>query len=555
MPRYGFALQIPNRSLTSVLLVEPTAGVDLTQPSTDLPPGSIPYSENFIFREGAIEPRATLTYQTGNPTPLQARVTGGMEVMSTTGIRYPVVSYVTSMAWFSNNSWSELSYVSAGGVNNAPSGSSTSLWDATQIYYALRDENLAVFANGSYQTLYCWESNTTVFSTLTGAPRAKYITAFDNYLLAFNIRDTGSVESTYPQRVQWSDRGSASSWTQGLAGFEELLAMRGEGTRIMAQDNRVILFSDKEIWQGYPSAFPSVFRFEPYDRTVGCPYPWTASDTPIGIIFLARNLQTYLLPKAGGPATPIGHRFWRELRETLQAPEQAWAVYDHQTDHYQLYYRATGDAGISRAVYLNLTTGAWAPQRFDPINGTLALSRGFPVTGVAESSSATSWDGMAGFTWDGAAELTWDSLGTVVSSPDRRDLYIGSEYGTIYLFDSNGTGDRGEIIVSGNTVVRTPCLWRSPALWAEAPGQQKTVTEWRADYESPSASSLTVRFSTDHGASFALNLGVNVRDASIQSQVVAHPYIASRFPMFQIESDGFRYRLFRFLVTARLGGR
>src|SRR5207247_3619549 len=112
--------------------------------------------------------------------------------------------------------------------------------------------------------------------------RPIFVAAYDNYLLAFNIRDPGSAQSDFVQRVQWNDRGSASSWTGGLAGYEDLLAMRGQGTRIVTQDNRVILFSDAEIWQGYPSNFPFVFRFEPLDRSIGCPYSWTISDTPQG---------------------------------------------------------------------------------------------------------------------------------------------------------------------------------------------------------------------------------------------------------------------------------
>lgn len=548
MPSYGFPLQIPNRSLTSLLVLEPTLGIDASQPSVDAPLGSTPQSENYIMREGGLEPRPVLQLRNTNPQPMQTVVTGGWEFADTLNNRYPVVSGTTKLAWFSTGSWSQLSYVSAAGINDPPAGSSTSYWDATQIYYDLQDQNIAILANGSYQSLYCWQSGTTVFSSLTGAPRAKFVTAFDNYILAFNTRDPGSANSEYVQRVQWNDRGSASSWTGGLAGFEDLLAMRGQGTRIVAQDNRIILFSDKEIWQGFPSNFPFVFRFEPLDRSVGCPYSWTVSDTPRGLIFLARNLQTYLLPKEGGTAVPIGQRLYRTIRESIDAPERAWAVYDPATDQHQLYYPTLGGSGFpQRAVYLNLTEGSWAPQTFAAASGGISLTRGFAVTGLAQSSSATSWGGLqaAGLRWADLSR-TWASLGTQTISADRRDVYLGSSTGTVYLYDSVATNDNGTPVI---------CKWRSTALWGEIPGREKTVTEWRADYQGNSASSLTLKFSQTQGASFDAGVGLALPANSALSQSVAYPYTSARFPMFEVSSEGWRYRLFRFFLTARLGGR
>lgn len=546
MPSYGVPLNIPNRSLTSLLVVEPTLGIDSSQPSVDAPLGSTPLSDNFIMREGALEMRPTLQLRNANPQPMAVPVTGGWEFQDTLNNRFPVVSGTTTLAWFSTGSWSRLSYVSSFGLNDPPAGSATSYWDATQVYDAFQDQNIAILANGSYQSLGCWQSNTTVFSTLTGAPRAKFVTAYDNYLLAFNIRSP--IDADLVQRVQWNDRGSASSWTGGLSGFEDLLAMRGQGTRIVTQDNRVILFSDAEIWQGSPSNFPFVFRFEPLDRSVGCPYSWTIADTPRGLIFLARNLQAYLLPKGGGVAAPIGQRLYRTIRESIDAPERAWALYDPGTDQYQLYYPIQGGTGLpQRAVYLNMTEGSWAPQSFDVTSGGLSLTRGFAVTGLAQSSSATSWDGAgaAGFTWNNV-NRTWASFDTQTVTADRRDIYLGSSAGTVFVMDSNATTDNG---------IAVPCKWRSTALWGEIPDRSKTLTEWRAEYQGNSASRLTVRFSQNQGASFDAGVGLQLPANSAISQAIAYPYVNARYPMFQVESDGQRYRLFRFYLKARFGAR
>ena len=548
MAFYGFPLQIPNRSLTSLLIIEPTLGLDSSQPSVDAPLGSTPSSDNFLMREGALEPRPMLTLRTTNPQPLSSPVLGGWEFTNVENTRYPVISGTTVLAWYSTGSWSVLSYVVAGGVNSPPVGSNTSYWDATQIYYDQRDENIAVLANGSYQSLFCWESNTTVFSTLTGAPQAKFVAAMDNYLVAFNVRDPGSQSSAFVQRVMWSDRGSASSWTGGLSGFEDLLDMRGQGTRILAQENRLILFSDAEIWQGVTSDFPFVFRFQPLDRSVGCPYSFTATPTPQGIIFLARNLQTYLLPKAGGAAVPIGQRMHREVRESIDAPERAWSVYDQNTDQWQLYYPIRGGSGRpQRALYLNLQDGSWAPQSFDRVSGGLSLTRGFTVTGLATSSSATSWGGLqaAAVRWADLS-MSWAALNGLTITQDARSVYIGSSGGTVYELGSTVTSDNGTPVES---------RWRSGGLEGLNPGEQKTVTKFRVDYQADSASSLTIRFSQNAGASFEAGRRINLPATSGLSQGVDDPYLPAKYPMFELTSEGQRYRLFRFFVTMRKGGR
>jgi len=245
---------------------------------------------------------------------------------------------------------------------------------------------------------------------------------------------------------------------------------------------------------------------------------------------------------------PIGGRFHRSIRETIDVPERAWSVFDQATRQWQLYYPTLGGTGFpQKAVYLNVDEPSWAPQTFDPVGGSLSLTRGFTVTGLAQTSAATSWDqaGAAGMVWDTTAQ-TWDSFDTATLSADRRDVYLGSSGGTVYRLDSVATSDVG---------IPIPNRWRSTALWGEMPGRQKTVTEWRVDYQADSASSLTLRFSQNQGGSFEQAVGVNLPAVSGASQGIAYPYLPARYPQFEISSEGQRFRLFRFTITARIGGR
>lgn len=542
--RGGFPLRVPIRSASSVLVVEPTLGIDASQPSVDAPLGSTPRSSNYIMRDGALEPRPMLTLRNATPHVLgNDPILGAYELVSVGDARFPIVSGTTRMAVYGQaatpNGWSLLSYVSAGGINSPPALSGTDeYWDFTQTYSADRDENWAIGAVGSYQTMYVTQSDTTVFSTLTGAPRAKYVTAMDNYVLAFNLRE-GSAD--YVQRVQWSDRGSPV-FTGGLSGFEDLLAMRGQGTRITVQDNRIILFSDEEIWQGVQGDTVFPWRFGPYDTSRGCPYSWTIAQTPLGLIFLGKDYQVYLLPKGGGQSQPIGQRLHRSIRNQIDQPGRAWAVYDNTLGQYQLYYPIRGGSGFpQRAVYLDINTGAWAPQSFDETGGTLSLTRGVEIV---VSSSATTYGGA------GAASLRYADVGMTYAEmggvSEQRTVLAGSSKGTLYTFNSTATSDNGTAV---------PCYWQSTGIAGGDPTKQKTVREFRLDYQGDSASSLTVRFSQNLGGSFGLETRLDLPSASGMSQAIAYPYFAARYPSFEIRGEGQRQRIHRFWMEYRESGR
>lgn len=539
-PFYGFPLPIPSRTAQQVAVAEPTLGFDSSQPPADLVPGQSPSFENLLLRDGGMEPRPMLTLRTTNPQPMgPIAISGGLEVVDVTGTRYPVVSGTTRLAWYSNTSWSVLSYVSSFGLSSPPAANAGDYFDFTQIYYPRADENLAMAAHDSYDTLLCWQAGTTVFSNMTGAPRARRVTALDNFVLAGNLRSGGS---DYVQRVQWSDRGDPSNWTGGLSGFEDLMDMRGQITRLVTHDNAVIVFSDEEIWKGLRSNFPNTFVFTPYDRSVGCPYPWTATQTPLGVMFLAKDYQIYLLPRGGGGAVPIGQRLQPSVRNVLDHPTRAFGVYDKVTGHYQFTYPIRGGSGYpQRAAWLNIATGAWAPQTYDAIGGAVSLTRGFEIT---VTSAATTWDGWL-IPWD-TETLTWDELG---GASEDRAVLMGSSTGTLFYLSSNATNDNGVVCRS---------RWRSGALApADAdPARMQTVTRVDVRYSATAASNLTLRFSTDQGMNFDAGQRLALGPVSTESAARVDAYVAAYHPTLELVSEGVRgWRVFGFQVTMRQGGR
>ena len=127
-----------------------------------------------------------------------------------------------------------------------------------------------------------------------------------------------------------------------------------------------------------------------------------------------------------------------------------------------------------------------------------------------------------------------------------RAIAVGSSAGTMFLLDSTGTNDNGVAVVS---------RWQSGALLGDDPAEQKTVTELRIDYQSASASSVTAQYSRDNGATFQGGQAVPMPAASVMSQGVAYPYLAARYPMFEVFTQGVRHRVARFQMTFLRGGR
>lgn len=540
LTRFGLPFPARPQSDETTFVWEPTLGIKLDQPISDLEPGFTPSAQNYIVLNGALTPRNYLTPRSTQSVQPRIPILGGMEVVDVLGQTYPFASHATQPLWYSVGSWSLLSYTSAFGVNDPPANSGNSLWDMTQMYSDRNDENVVVFASPSYQSLYVWQSNTTVFSSLTGAPRARAVAVFNNYLMAWNIRQGNS---DFVQRLQWSDRGSLSSWTgsNSLAGFLDILDAKGQGTKLIPQEDRLLAFTDKEVWQVFNVGLPSIFDYRAVDRTVGCPWPGTIVDTPNGVLFLAQDYNVYAIPRGGGNAVKVGQAIQQELQDNIDFPRRAWALYDRENNQYQLYYPTRGGTGYAQsALYLDLDGAAWMPQTF-----TQSVSYGWQGS-LGTSSKGTTWADLtaAGLTWNDLSQ-TWAQLaGSGGFGP--LSVYAGSSDGTMYYMSSGATRDDGQPVT---------LRWRSHGLGGGDPRQLKTLREVRLDYQADSTSDVTVRISMDGGQTFDVGQRVQVPPASVESQAVFYVFGAGRYPMFEVVQDSGKMRIYRCHATFRKQGR
>ena len=539
-------------------------GLDTSEPATDIEPGRATTMQNLTVRDGGIQQRPVLrSYPSiGSNVPMVSQVLGGAEIVSVTGVPRQVVSGTTNWAWFSDGSWSALSYVTAGGVSDPPSLSTVQYWDIVQIYDPNSDEMIAVGAPGSHQSLYCWKSGSTLFSTLSTAPRAKYVAPYDNYLMALNIRDPVSANSIYVQRVQWSDRGDPSNWTAGLSGFEDLLDMRGAGTRIIADGRRIVIFSDLEIWQGVTANAPFQFLFSAIDRGVGCPYPNTISQTPLGIMFLGNGNRIYLLPKDGGGAREIGQRVLVLLRDTHQIAnaERAWSVYDSYTNTWRLYYRVNGSGPDYPvyAVWFHLDSGEWTSQRYNSysVGGatSIPLTRGWAAR-VTTSSNGTEWDdsGFSG-TWTWATvPFTWSQL-AAATTYGPSTMFAGASTGSVYKEWSDV-----DYSIEDSTLTLIS-RWQGAVVAQSVADNLKEVTEVGVDFATPiSIGTMVIGVGSNANPTQSYQ-EISTRGTAVENprQLTAFVRATLRYPMVTLQSGNggqtFPGKVRRLSVRFRVGG-
>jgi hypothetical protein len=431
-----------------------------------------------------------------------------------------------------------------------------SYWDLIQTYDPVSDDMIAVGAPGSYQSLYCWKSGSTLFSTLTSAPRAKYVASYDNYLVALNVRDPASATSLYVQRVQWSDRGNPSNWTAGLSGFEDLLDMKGQGTRIISDGRRMVIFSDLEIWQGVTANAPFQFVFSAIDRSVGCPYPWSVCQTPAGIVFLGTGSRPYLLPTDGGELQPIGDSVRPYIQSFVNfgvSTDRIWSVYDPYFNTWRLFLHASGQDYPGGGLLYDMGTQEWFTQQYtsyldaagaNPTAKSFYLTRGWIGRGDT-NSSGTVWSasGFSGsYTWDNVPGL-WQQMAPATAYGPRT-VFMGTSTGTIMRERPDAGVYPADIMDSSlNTIYAS---WTGRAVAGEHAEGGKAISRVAVVFGAGSATSMRIAL----GAS-RQTLALPSTSARGQRSTSFH-YIA-RDPRINLFANPWRVPISRLIVTYREG--
>jgi hypothetical protein len=447
--KYGFAPPLRVNSPYTVRAVPLSQGIQLGEAWPLLPPGSTTSMTNLLPLDGVLTPRSRLSSL--NTIRTLATIKGMTPFYQATGAATHVwLSEATIHGLISSTgSISLASFVSAGGLGVAGI-QSASRWQYVHAFAANLDNNMVIAAGPSTGTLVALYqtagsgSGLPLYSYLTSAPKAACVGAFDNYIIAFRIQASAPLVT----RVQWCVRGNPSNWTSEGSGFEDLLDMRGSGTRVLGtNDGRLLLFSNLEIWYGVSAPYPSQFQFLPFDRSVGCAAGNTVVETDAGVVFLGSDMALRVIPRGGGASQIISGPISQVLRSYGPALSAnfGWAVYDPDTKIYHLFLDPSL-GGVLKGFVLNVVTGEW---------------------GFADYNSPTP-DCGAAF--------------RVASGAGTAGLYFGNSTGTVQSANSKTALENGSAVTS---------IWRSAPIASDLPGNYKQLTQVDLDYRSTSTGAPT----------------------------------------------------------------
>lgn len=500
-------------------------------PDSEAPASSIVSGQNLWVRRGRVEPRFRLT-QLGTNKPTTGEPRGSTIYYDLAGTDYPVVMSAGTVSYLDTDTWTELTYVS-GTSNLPPTGGDGDLWFGTTSYLTRRDLNVHIFTNGK-EPVFTWAgpSDGIGYSTLTDGPICKDVALFDDRPVYWNIRELSST-SRFVTRVQWPIAANHEDNTGLGSGFEDLLHMRGIGTRIFADEDEMILASTREIWRGRAVGLPFVFDFSPIKQTQGIPYPNAALQTRLGIFWLGDDYMVYRMQQE--QIEPIGEGIQRTLRDTALSLDKAFFTFSDELQQLTLHYTSVAANNPKRAFTLHIDEsgrgGVWTPHRYDhelTIGGRAAVP----------SSSAATWGGLIG-TLDDQGQSYNEALGS--GSPDEMVL---SSSGTAYYFSSAESLDDGQA-VTGQVV--------TGSLWPDLPDRHKFTDQVRMEIRGDSASSLEVGVSADLGNSFTTR-EVAVSAASNSTQHIEHFTLSGRDHMLQFQSDTTGWDLQRVSVRGSVLG-
>jgi len=466
-------------------IFEPIRGLNTGTPPQNVIPGQTPFSQNVVVDDQTLIPRSGLsqygTSQFGDEKPL-----GVFQADDVLGQSYflAISDQTSSLRSNDGTAWATIS-------STPNSSASTAYYDHAWGYVPSLDENAVIIADGIAAPRYfsfvatAWAA---VGDFESHESFARYCTFFDNRAVFFNMGSRTSLP--FSTRCRWSQRGDPLEYTDIDAGFEDLVDMRGEGTGIHSEQDRMVLFTEEETWIARSRRDQYVFEFFPISREVGNPHPRSASVTDKGLIWLDRELRFRLL--SGNQVFTFNDRTQKFLKDNMKEATEVWSTFQQDDGRYKFHFSDTTGQFPTRALWLKTNS----------------------IT--ADQANPNVLDGV------------WEHQDIPDETSAGHSELILTSNGTAYRFRSDQTTDDGTAI---------DWRWRSHAfrLSREPDTKESIVNAW-VDTDADSASSLSFYYSTDLGENFTHAGEVALSAAPITSHL---PFFspAARFQQIEIRGD------------------
>lgn len=567
----------------------PVGGFVPTVPEPLVPPGSLLSGQNVWIRERGLEPRWKLSAQsmlplyhvwnasnnlvrsflsygnTTNPTSTGTRVLGAMRFSLLLKAGSP--TYITSQLWVSGHSnglafasWSTASnqlrwLPSSFGTSAAatgmpgslisashhtpPSLRTTEAWRGAPAYYVSGDVNVLVLSAGTREPPVV---TTGMFDSIPGGTADNHRISYSRLsgavplgaadLINFSDRIVAWYASGIPTRVMWHVEGDPTDWTGVGSGYQDLVDMQGFGTRIFAEQDHMILATDKELWYGRAVGLPYVFQFHPLIRTLGIPYHKAALQTPRGIFWLGEDFQIYRLSQMQVQA--FGQQVQPYLRDVLRAPDVAFFSYNALLDQLRLFFSVDSTSFPTRALVYDFAYERWLPPETYAHTFHWALSE--PLT----HTSATVSNNASGDGYDAVRSKNEYDIGLY-------EVFVTSA-GTVGQLTASATSDFG--VACEEEAVFAP-------VFSGDAEQRWWLDNARWEFAARSASSATVSWSTVYGrAGTAHTQRLAISASSNASQIVTYPNVSGAMGFTpRIQSTNGGWQLQRVTLRAKSAGK
>lgn len=511
--RFHQIRQSPPNQESRTEIIEPVLGLNLYRPATDLKPGETPFSQNYVANDRYLQQRSGAS-QWGSISATSVPL-GFVSSYQLDRVEIAAVFSTVSASYRSGSAanWAGIT------ITEPLSSNTSAYYSAAAIVAPLTSAVVGpqiVITNAERVPKLMGDpgnSLVTLSTFFSIDSYARYVTVFDTRIILFNSGTSMAVGAVqHPTRAAWSSRGSLQGFASG--GFEDIIDMQGSGTGIVAERDRLVLFSNRETWSGIPRRDAYAFDFFPLDKGKGCPQEndKTPKNTEAGTIWLGAGSQFMRL--AGNEVRPLGDK----VRSLLLTEQREWplafSIYNPQDHIYGYFYSDTTGEYPTKALFLRTDT-------IHPVD----VSRDDGVWFLQD--------------WGTAFQF---SIGGVFGG----DMVLFSSTGTPYRLRSTQTTDSGTSI---------DCRWRSHALRAERDLYPfEMLQEMWLEYEGDGTqtSTISVHQSTDNGGTFSAIASSSLTTGINYPLIPVSTVAASRNQFFELrENDGARPKIARMHMKLR----
>ena len=179
-----------------------------------------------------------------------------------------------------------------------------------------------IISNGVNST-WKWDNYASIVTPISGIPQiCKALAVINNRLVVGDIVEGGY---SFPARIRWSDiiKPAGAGWARDLklsSGMKDCISPHTsrEGIdRIQAItniDNRLVGFTERNIWFGNHVEFPEIYSFAPLDQNIGLVARKAFAKTPYGLFFMGHD-DFYKIVE--GVPQPIGFKIRNFIFENI----------------------------------------------------------------------------------------------------------------------------------------------------------------------------------------------------------------------------------------------